>query len=505
MEVNNIWAKLVPSGKLEILKKDIAEGKVPDLPFHIIGQEDLKASIKKKIVTIDSGRMLTNLIVANFGNGKTNVLKYLQSFFKTYNDLGISVQYSRADVERTDLVLFLLKIIQDNYLDDLIRIIKLLSIDKDAVAPLMNNYENNFSEIKQYSQKLFQEGNLDEITSELIYLGTGRLYNKRYFEKYKLEQLKDFNRREILVLFLNILSYDKKYIIFEIDEIEKIREKSKIRFNHFLTSYRELVDLFNQINGHYLIVSFTQSVGNSVISEANEALYTRIQDDVISIDNLKKKEDLLALIEYLDELFVTKQNDNFQDILTQVLKKELVNNRVIIQEISKLLYEVEIEESLNEMLIKADLISIYYSTETKLEKDEAFKNIHRKFFDPFEHYIDSIGLVSDDLNKQERVFIDLVGEKAHYFLFNTYLEDFENEKIKINKLVEENPGKAVIVYSPTNLELTHSKLNLDIDENVKIIDFEPKELFILFVMYKEHYDLQPKLSDIISKYTKKKL
>jgi len=137
--------------------------------------------------------------------------------------------------------------------------------------------------------------------------------------------------------------------------------------------------------------------------------------------------------------------------------------------------------------------------------DDAFKNLHRKFFDPFEYYIESLGLKSNGLYKQERTFIDSVGEKVHYFIFNTYLEDFDNERIKITNLVSDNPDSSVIVYSPIKLELTHSKLNLFNGEKVEIIDIEPKELFILLVMYKENFDLQPKLGEIISNYTRQKL
>lgn len=81
MKIDNLWEKLsLPAKHIAAFKKDIAEGKVPELPFFIIGQEKLKAAVKNKIEEIDSERMVTNLIIADFGNGKTNLLKYLQLF-----------------------------------------------------------------------------------------------------------------------------------------------------------------------------------------------------------------------------------------------------------------------------------------------------------------------------------------------------------------------------------------------------------------------------------------
>ena len=503
MEIKTLWEKLsLPAGTMSKFKKDIAEGKVPELPFYIVGQDKLKATIKQRVEQIDQSRMITNLIIAEYGNGKTNLLKYLELFFKTHHDLGISVQYSRADVERTDLVIFLLKIIQDKYLNELVRIINILRETPDVIPALANNFDSNFREIEEYTNKLFTKGIDDQAIIEILYLGTGRLSNKRYFDKLKIEQLRDFNRREILVLFLNILSQDKKFIIFAIDEIEKIREKSKIRFNHFLTSYRELVDLFNQINGHYLIVSFTDSIGSSEISNANNALYTRIRGDVAYIEPLKSKTDLQTLITYLNELFDTKKDVN--DIYTGLLKRDTTNNRSTIQEISKLLYAQESVESLEKMLAEIELTDLFAKTNTKLESDEAFKNMHRKFFDPFEYYIDSLGQNSDGLNKQERTFIDVDNERVHYFIFNTYLEDFENEKIRIKYLIDDNPGFSVVVYAPITLELTHSKLDID-EDNLFIIDIEPKDLFVLLVMYRDNFDLQLQIAELISNYSRQKL
>src|SRR4051812_28893513 len=121
MEINALWDKLAPkTNTLEILKKDLQEGKVPELPYFIVDQKDAKLAIKSQLQNIDQNRMLTNMVRAQYGNGKTNLLKYLQLFFNGFTAGDIKVLYSRADVEQPDLILFLLKIVQDNYTDNLI-------------------------------------------------------------------------------------------------------------------------------------------------------------------------------------------------------------------------------------------------------------------------------------------------------------------------------------------------------------------------------------------------
>jgi len=501
MTLDNLWEKLpLPDTHLSTFKKDIAEGKVPELPFFVIGQPSLKAVVKTKLEQIDSDRMLTNLIIADYGNGKTNLLKYLQLFFKTHK-LGIKVEYSRADVERTDLVLFLLKIIQDRYTTELVRLINTID-DAEQIAGFANNFESNFREIELYTKALFASGNSEEDILEILYLGTGRYSNKRYFDKRNLEQIRDFNRREILVLFLNILSSDGQYLVFAIDEIEKIREKSKIRFNHFLTSYRELVDLFNQIKGHYLLVSFTTGAGEAEISTANEALYTRIKKDIIQVEQLTKKEDLLNLIDYLNELFDTQKNST--EVYNTYIKNKGFNNRLAIQNISSILYKEHRTRTLAETLEEKDLTEIYKETEDRLEEEEAFKNMNRKFFDPFEFYLEEI-TSGGNLNKQQRLYVDDNGEKVNYFIFNTYLEDFQNERLKIEKLLSDYPDYLIVILTPEKLELTFTALELADDSRVELIDYDPKELLILLEMFRNNYDLQPALIEIISDYTKQKI
>ena len=79
IKLPNLWDRLtIDSGKLATIAKDWSEGKVPDLPYVIIGQEGAKSAIAAKISLIDGDRMVNSIIQANYGDGKTNIIKYLK-------------------------------------------------------------------------------------------------------------------------------------------------------------------------------------------------------------------------------------------------------------------------------------------------------------------------------------------------------------------------------------------------------------------------------------------
>lgn len=53
MEYNGLWDRLTVDGeKMDTIRKDWIEGKVPDLPFVIIDQEKLKEHISEKLSNI---------------------------------------------------------------------------------------------------------------------------------------------------------------------------------------------------------------------------------------------------------------------------------------------------------------------------------------------------------------------------------------------------------------------------------------------------------------------
>ena len=324
MDVGNLWSKIDPiEATVEQLKRDLQEGKVPELPYFVVGMDDAKRKIKTYLQAIDVS-FQTCLITANYGNGKTNLLKYLKLFFNKHKE--IKVVFLRVDADQYDLILFLLKIIQDNFIDNIKSSIQALKDNDYKVLNLVNSFEDGFAAIKEYTIKLFEEVDADKL-SRLIYLGTGRLYTKNSFNEFSLEQLTNFNRREILVLFLNILAANNIYIIFGIDEAEKIQEKSKPRFGHFLTSYRELYDLSSLIKGHLLITCFTDSSGRSSqsIDEVNPAFFRRIEDRIVELPMISSVNDCRELALNLNDLFGTnKSSEELDKIVSIIKKKELL-------------------------------------------------------------------------------------------------------------------------------------------------------------------------------------
>ncbi|MEZ2441715.1 hypothetical protein AB6805_08330 [Chitinophaga sp. RCC_12] len=506
MNINGLWDKLEPRPEtIDIVRMDLKEGKVPELPFFIIDQNEVKAALADKLRDIDGERMQTNLIIGQYGNGKTNLLKYLQLFFE--ENVGPKVIYSRADIEQPDIVLFLLKIIQDHATPLLEQSISKLHGQGVNYSDLANQYRDDFSGIREYTEKLFSSeivGSSEDLR-RLIYLGTGRLYTKGHYTHFGLQQLQSFNKREVLVLFLNILAASGNYFIFAIDEVEKIQEKSKLRFNRFLTSYRELIDLFNKIKGHLLITCLTDAAGTKIIQEANEAFFTRIQPDIKSLPVISENADLLELITYLNDFFSAGKEDALGPMVIQLEKKRHQRNRDLLRNAIELLLNETETISLQELLTREQgLKAIFEETRSRLELEGAFKSLHQKFFDPLNYYLEAnFGEVKLD-RRDNQSFIDLRNNKTHFFLFNEE-QDIDGINRKLNTLIGKYEND-VIIYAPFKLELRKSSIRLSSDiYQIEIIDYDPEELFIMLNIYKDNFEYQEQVSKLIATYTKNNL
>lgn len=506
-----LWDKIsqIPSASFIA---DVKEGKVPELPYFIVDQDDAKSKIKAKIDTIKDKRFQTSIITAYYGNGKTNILKYLSLYYRNHDD--ISVLYSRADVDNYDIILNLLKIIEDNFTSDIIESIKKFVEESFDYSSFANNYNDNFSAIEEYTKKLFSFNDSSEIKN-VFYLGTGRLNSKRYFDKQGLRQLRDYERREVLVLFLNILSQAGKYLIFCIDEVEKIREKSKTRFSHFLTSLRELIDLSNKVNGHYLILALTEDVSSNLIQTTNEPLYQRIAKHIIAINPITEKKDKEDLIEYLKELFNSDEDTN--EVLKRLTKEtDTTSNRLLIQRISDILFGKTEKKSLEKALKDNSLFEIFNETKKDLDVNvDAFKNIHRKFFDPLEYYLDSFNIKIEEFTSQLRYYFNYETDTFCYFVFSEDISVIDNEILKIKSSIEylnfdkKTFFKNVSLFVPASMELNYSyfdKYEFLKDYKLNIIDVQDfKDLFTLLELYRQHFEYQPKLKPIIENYTNSSL
>lgn len=496
MEFNNLWERqAIEEQKMAVIRKDWTEGKVPDLPYIIIDQDNLKKRIEDKLECIDGNRMTTTVIYAQYGDGKTNVLKYLSLYFNNHSDLGVHLLYCRADVDKTDLCVFLLQQLQDNCIEELVKDVALLR-DMDGFDPssLANDYKEDFSHIHDYTLKLFEKDLDKDVLRNLIYLGTGRLYSKGAFQKYGLSQLTDFNRREIFVLFLNILSKCGYRVIFAVDELEKIHDKSTKRMAYFFNSYRELVDLFNKVSGHYLITTITHAVD---IASLSQPLWGRIEKDVVYVEKIKKEEDLTELVKLLADLLNVEINDGrIKDIVSTISrKKELDSNRFIIRAIGDALKDIE-PASFEEELKKDHEVEELYNEElNRLKDDFGSKNISRMLFDPLQYYLEALQYEKVDSNLYRRdyqAFVDPISKKAYFFLFN----DDTKIRGRIQEFMVDKGINRFVVFVPKELTVTNSMLDFNGAE-VRLIDYDPEQLFALLNIYRKNFDKQNEIFRLI--------
>lgn len=498
-KLEGLWSKLnVSSDNIKAIQRDWSEGKVPELPYEIIGQTALKNHIERKLSEIDGQRMTSTILQANYGDGKTNTLKYLQLYFQKHPELNIMFNYCRANPEQTDLCMFLLERIEVSFGEELhTQILKLREKSDFNPASLAYGYKDDFSLIKDYVETLFDKKWDVEQLKNLIYLGTGRLYSKNWFDKFNLKKLTNFNRREIFVLFMNILAKAGIFVIFAIDELEKINDKSAKRMSFYFSSYRELLDLFSKINGHYLISAMTFGVDVELLSPP---LYGRIKDDIIIVEKLSSQDDLIRLTELLSELLeVTTTDENIKKIAGKLKRSQQLNsNRSIVQKASELLRGQEHEsESVEDLLRKYEgLCELYNETEENLVSRQAFDNLTRSFFDPLSYYLYALGYQNVDSNLERRDFQSFLvpsEKKAYMFLFN----DSSKVQSRIQELHDKRSIDFFEVFVPEEMSLSYADINVS-DVVVKMHTYHPKQAFILLNMYRQNFDKQNEISEILS-------
>lgn len=494
MDFESLWNKIdVEPDNLELIKKDWSEGIVPELPYEIIGQQNLKNHISERLEKIDGEKMQNTVIAAQYGDGKTNVLKYLSLYFRINPKYNIKLLYSRADVDKTDICLNLLQMIQDHLLTDLLNCIKELRQNPDfKIESLAYKFDENFGSVKEYVDKLFEKNNSDVDLKYLIYLGTGRLYSKGAFAKINLPTLTDFNRREILVILLNILAQCGKYVIFAIDELEKIHDKSPRRMAYFFSSFRELTDLFNKIHGHYLILTITNAIN---IEELSEPLFGRIRKDIIKLEKLQDIEDLKSLITLIASLLDFNISDvQIKKLASSIKRGNYKSIRYIIQEINRRLNENSSE--VFEDVLKIDPeVEVLYDYEMTIASHDGIKNLSRSFFDPLQYYLESLnysGLKENILRRDYQAVIDPFSNTAFFFLFN----DESKIKSRIEEFVAERNIRDFVVFVPNNLNVSYATLGLG-SLNIKIIEYDPLQLFVLLNLYRTNYDKQEILFKLI--------
>ncbi|MNE92770.1 hypothetical protein D3C80_1905360 [compost metagenome] len=58
----------------------------------------------------------------------------------------------------------------------------------------------------------------------------------------------------------------------------------------------------------------------------------------------------------------------------------------------------------------------------------------------------------------------------------------------------------MIIYSPIKLELRNDLFQFE-NFSISIVDYEPQELFVLLNMYRDNFEIQSQLEEIIGRYT----
>ena len=295
------------------------------------------------------------------------------------------------------------------------------------------------------------------------------------------------------MLFLNILAQCEYRIIFAVDELEKIYDKSTRRMAYFFNSYRELVDLFNKIHGHYLITAITNAVDISALSQP---LWGRIENDVVSVNKISNESDLAELVKLMAELLAVKiEKGRVNDIVSTISRKQLDSNRFIIRTISEALKGSQ-STNFEEELEKDERVKALYNEAYKdAKEDGGLKNLTRAFFDPLEYYLETLEYknITENLFRRDyQAFIDSVSKKAFFFLFN----DDSKIKGRIREFIEEKGINRFVVFVPDGLTVSHSILDFEGTE-VRIIDYDPVQLFVLLNIYRRNFDKQEQIFRLI--------
>lgn len=153
-----------------------------------------------------------------------------------------------------------------------------------------------------------------------------------------------------------------------------------------LLFYREIVDLFNKVHGHYLIGAITKSIDIAAVSQP---LYERVSNDIVDITKISKEDDAKALVELMADLLKKdKQPDECLALARKLLKNKDIynNNRLMVQYIANQLRNTSFEIVNLETILNDDtaLNDCYEDTKNMLTFDDSLSNPLPNIFDPLQ-------------------------------------------------------------------------------------------------------------------------
>lgn len=504
MDISQLWSPLDPiEANRESIVQDLKRGLAPNLPYFIIGQLDVKTSLGTLIQEIDS-KFSYAIIRGHYGNGKSNLIKYLKYYFERHTECNVTVANWRADVDRYDIITFLLYIIQNEFSDILMSSLKDMVANNKA-SSYCDEYSGAFAAIKSYVNKIEEKVTSDEDIKTLISLGTGKVYDSNSFKQYGLTKLSDYNRREVLVFFLNALAGSKHYILFCMDELEKIQEKSKARFQSLLTTFRELIDLSSTIKGHMLIAAITDSVSDGHSFDSyNPAFERRIKDFKFEVPAIRSFEEIKEMaIELVRILGESYQMDSYDDIANTVYKnmRKYLHTADVVRAVFAQLAASENVKDWEELLKDIKLWDEFKVKCDDLKFSGVLSRVHQKLFAPLKDYISIISNNDTDYEVKAQTLQCVYSAKANRCYVFLVTDDVEANLNRLLNVSMAYPKKEIFVFKPEKLDVTMGELK---DKNLvqvkDLILYNPIELIALLELYLDDYENEA-LFDVLQIYT----
>lgn len=502
MDITQLWTPLNPiEENKEIIRQDLERGLAPNLPYFIVGLQDVKTTLGTALSTIDS-HFSYALIWGQYGNGKSNLMKYLKYFFTQYPDFSTKVAIWRADVDRYDIITFLLYIIQNEFAADLLESLKKVVTD-GKTKELCDNYSGSFAAVQAFAEKIEEKKDSDEDLQTLISLGTGKLYDSNSFKKFDLTKLTDYNRREVLVFFLNALAYAKHYIVFCVDELEKIQEKSRARFQNLLTTFRELIDLSSSINGHMILAAVTESVsGEHSFESYNPAFERRIKNYMLQVKAIREVDDIKEMAKELVRVLGNDyQLDSYDDVANAVYKKKLPHTSDVVRALFAQLAKQADKNTWKDLLEDSKMTDAFNQKRQSLEDSGMLQRINQKLFAPLKDYLNIISISDSDYEVKGQMLqcvYSTATNRCYVFLFT---DDIEANTNRLKNVIKEYSKADLYVFKPKELDINMDMLKKEGLVSVKdLIPYDPVDLMALLELYMDNYE-NDALREVVTLYT----
>ena len=502
MDITQLWTPLNPiEENKEIIRQDLERGLAPNLPYFIVGLQDVKTTLGTALSTIDS-HFSYALIWGQYGNGKSNLMKYLKYFFTQYPDFNTKVAIWRADVDRYDIITFLLYIIQNEFAADLLESLKKVVTD-GKTKELCDNYSGSFAAVQAFAEKIEEKKDSDEDLQTLISLGTGKLYDSNSFKKFDLTKLTDYNRREVLVFFLNALAYAKHYIVFCVDELEKIQEKSRARFQNLLTTFRELIDLSSSINGHMILAAVTESVsGEHSFESYNPAFERRIKNYMLQVKAIREVDDIKEMAKELVRVLGNDyQLDSYDDVANAVYKKKLPHTSDVVRALFAQLAKQADKKTWKDLLEDSKMTDAFNQKRQSLEDSGMLQRINQKLFAPLKDYLNIISISDSDYEVKGQMLqcvYSTATNRCYVFLFT---DDIEANINRLKNVIKEYSKADLYVFKPKELDINMDMLKKEGLVSVKdLIPYDPVDLMALLELYMDNYE-NDALREVVTLYT----